>query len=179
MVDLFVSSLEKPRPVHFRVDGPSLKASRFHVIQSADLHISEAKKGETRTNFPADTVRDIGEFRFCVTVVFVIEIPVLQNLPKFQRHGGPLGDRLCADHMSGKILTKIKHGLPGRCVNDLLHTKRLHVMQRTGIPVTELSGSGNQNRPFPGSGRFGVVLCFAVINIRERGKTAPVLPGWI
>ena len=49
-VDFFISGSDESRPIHFRVDRPSLKTGGIHAIQSADLHIAEAEEGEARAD---------------------------------------------------------------------------------------------------------------------------------
>ena len=128
-VDFFISGSDKSRPIHFRIDCPSLKAGGLHAIQSADLHIAEAEECEARADLSQNPIGNIGEFRFRMAIVFVIEISVLQNLSEFQRHGGSLGEGSGADHMPGKILAKIQHRFSGRRMNNFLHGNRLHVVQ--------------------------------------------------
>ena len=128
-VDFFISGSDKPCPIHFRIDRPSLKAGGIHAIQSADLHIAETEESEARADLSYNSIGNIGEFRFRMAIVFMIEIPVLQNLSEFQRHGGVLGDRLGADHMPGKILAEIQHCFSGRRMNHFFHGNGFHVVQ--------------------------------------------------
>ena len=179
LVDLLVPGMDTSGLIHLGIDGATLKAAGIHMVKPADLYIAEAEKGKAGTNLSASPVRHIGEFGFGVTVIVMIEVPVLQHFAKFQRHGGSFGNFLGTDHMTGEVLTEIQNGFPGGRMNDLFHRKGFPIMQRRGIPLTQLTRRTDNNRALPVTQGTGMILCFAVVNVGKRGKAAAVLPGFI
>ena len=49
-VDFFISGSDESRPIHFRIDRPSLKVGGIYAIQPADLHIAEAEESKARAD---------------------------------------------------------------------------------------------------------------------------------
>ena len=175
-----VEAFYRPTIVFTRSNGFVTGSARsVHGFQTTDFDITKAKKGESGPDFPLDSVRDIGEPGFRVPVILVIEVAVLQDFSKLQRHGGSFGNVLGTNHMTGKILAEIQNRFSVGGMDDLLYREGFHVVQRERIPGAQLAGSGNNDCFFPCSQRTGVVLGFAVVDVRQCGKTGSILPGFI
>ena len=125
-VDFFVCGGQMSRLFHFRVDCLPRKQRKVDVRKAADLYIAETEKGKMGADGSHPAVGDVGKYRPCRAVILVVEVSALQNFSEFQRHHCPCGDCLPAFHITGKILAKVQHCLPGGGADKLFYRQGFH-----------------------------------------------------
>ena len=167
-VDQLISSLYAAGPRHFAGKGKARKITLFQIIDSFHLHIAVSVEGEFRFDDGLFPARNIDVFRFCGPQVFIVEIPLLQDLSCLQADLRACGLMYTEPEDACDILSEVKDLLARGRSDQFCRLKFFAYCHGQGIPGRQLSFRRlAELRRLRGCFRQGIIPVFAVIDIGE------------
>ena len=135
-----MSCLDLTCCLHIGINCDSGKIFRIQFsLPSGHADITETIIRELRLHNTLCSIRNINKLRFGRTIVLIIKVIILKNLSKIQYDFRSLWLIGYKRNIAGKVLSKVKHCLPDRCVDHFFHSQLLHLLNRKAVTLHQCS----------------------------------------
>ena len=179
-VDLLTARRDLAGLRHIAAQVYCLKPVRLHRRVAVDFHIAEAEEGEMRSHEALRPVGDVGKLRLRRAVVVMVELAVLQNLPRRQRDFDVLRQPRVEHHPAGQVLLEVEDQVALRRP-DRFGVEAVLSPYRQRHAVAQRAAALRRGKPHtPRLLRYNArVIDLAVVDIGKGNGGGPFLPSLV